>query len=56
MPLTLLGIRDLRTTLLSTVFISSVLTTAQIDDIKTEIFYRILSDIGDKHPEVIALA
>ena len=56
MPLTLLGIRDPRTALLSTAFISSVLTTAQIDDIETEIFYRILSDIGDKHPEVIALA
>jgi hypothetical protein len=56
MPLTLLGICDPTTALLSTAFISSVLTTAQIDDIETEIFYRILSDIGDKYPEVIALA
>jgi hypothetical protein len=56
MPLTLLGICDSTTALLSTAFISSVLTTAQIDDIETEILYRILSDIGDKYPEVIALA
>jgi len=55
-PLALLGICDPTTALLSTAFISSVLTTAQIDDIETEIFYRILSDIGDKYPEVIALA
>jgi len=56
MPLTLLGICDPTTALLSTAFISSVLTTAQIDDVETEILYRILSDIGDKYPEVIALA
>jgi len=56
MPLALLGICDPTTALLSTAFISSVLTTAQIDDVETEIFYRILSDIGDKYPEVIALA
>ena len=56
MPLTLLGICDPTTALLSTAFISSVLTTAQIDDVETEIFYHILSDIGDKYPEVIALA
>jgi len=56
MPLSLLGICDPTTGLLSTAFISSVLTTAQIDDIETEIFYRILSDIGDKYPDVIALA
>lgn len=55
-PLTLLGISDPTTALLSTAFISSVLTTAQIDDDETEILYRILSDIGDKYPEVIALA
>ena len=55
-PLTLLGICDSTTALLSTAFISSVLTTAQIDDAETEIFYRILSDIGNKYPEVIALA
>ena len=56
MPLALLGICDPTTALLSTAFISSVLTTAQIDDVETEIFYHILSDIGDKYPEVIALA
>jgi neurofibromin 1 len=56
MHLGLLGICDPTTALLSTAFISSVLTTAQIDDAETEIFYRILSDIGDKYPEVIALA
>ena len=55
-PLKLLGICDATTALLSTAFISSVLTTAQIDDVETEILYRILSDIGDKYPEVIALA
>lgn len=55
-PLTLLGIGDRTTALLSTAFISSVLTTAQINNDETEILYRILSDIGDKHPEVIALA
>ena len=55
-PLTLLGIGDPRTALLSTAFISSVLTTSQIDNDETEILYRILSDIGDKYPEVIALA
>ena len=55
-PLTLLGIGDPTTALLSTAFISSVLTTAQIDNDETEILYRILSDIGDKYPEVIALA
>ena len=55
-PLTLLGISDPTTALLSTAFISSVLTTAQIDNDETEILYRILSDIGDKYPEVIALA
>jgi len=55
-PLTLLGICDPTAALLSTAFISSVLTTAQIDDVETEIFYRILSDIGDKYPDVIALA
>ena len=55
-PLTLLGICDSTAALLSTAFISSVLTTAQIDDVETEILYRILSDIGDKYPEVIALA
>ena len=55
-PLTLLGISDPTTALLSTAFISSVLTTAQIDDVETEILYRILSDIGNKYPDVIALA
>lgn len=55
-PLTLLGIGDPTAALLSTAFISSVLTTAQIDNDETEILYRILSDIGDKYPEVIALA
>ena len=55
-PLTLLGICDPTTALLSTAFVSSVLTTAQIDDVETEILYRILSHIGDKYPEVIALA
>lgn len=55
-PLTLLGICDPTAALLSTAFISSVLTTSQIDDVETELFYRILSDIGDKYPEVIALA
>jgi hypothetical protein len=55
-PLTLLGIGDPTTALLSTAFISSVLTTAQIDNDETEILYRILSDIGNKYPEVIALA
>jgi neurofibromin 1 len=55
-PLTLLGISDPTTALLSTAFISSVLTTAQIDSVETEVFYHILSDIGDKYPEVIALA
>ena len=56
MSLTLLGICDSTAALLSTAFISSVLTTCQIDDTETEIFYSILSDIGDKYPEVIALA
>ena len=55
-PLTLLRICDPPTALLSAAFISFVLTTYQIDDTDTEIFYSILSDIGDKHPEVIALA
>ena len=56
MPLTLLGICDPTMALLSTAFISSVLTTCQIDDTEMENFYSILSDIGDKYPEVIALA
>lgn len=55
-PLALLGIGDRTTALLSTAFISSVLTTSQIDNDETEILYRILSDIGDKYPEIIALA
>ena len=54
-PLSLLGICDPTTALLSTAFISSVLTTSQIDDVETEMFYHILSDIGDRYPEVIAL-
>lgn len=56
MPLTLLGIGDPTTALLSTAFISSVLTTAQIDDVETEVLYRLLSDIGNRYPEIIALA
>ena len=56
MSLTLLGICDCTAALLSTAFISSVLTTCQIDDTETEIFYGVLSDIGDKYPEIIALA
>ena len=56
MPPALLGICDPTTALFSTAFISSVLTTSQIDDTETEIFYSIFSDIGDKYPENIALA
>ena len=56
MPLTLLRICDSTAALLSTAFISSALTTCQTDDTETEIFYSILSGIGNKYPEVIALA
>ena len=56
MLLNLPRICDPTTAFLSIAFISSVLTTCQIDDTETEIPNSILSDIGDKYPEVITLA
>ena len=51
-----LGITDSSTALLVTTFVGTILTTAQGDDIETEMLCSLLSDIALSFPQTIALA
>lgn len=52
---TFMGINDITTALLACSFISTILASAQGDDIETEILYGLLADIADLFPEVVAM-
>ncbi|PCH40763.1 hypothetical protein WOLCODRAFT_88808 [Wolfiporia cocos MD-104 SS10] len=54
-PFTLLGLSDSNTALFVTSFVGAMLQTAQGDDIESQIFYNILSDVADAFPDVMAI-
>jgi len=51
-----LGITDSSTALLVTTFVGTMLTTAQGDDVETEMLCSLLSDIAISFPQTIAMA
>jgi hypothetical protein len=51
-----LGITDSSTALLVTTFVGTILTTAQGDDIETEMLCSLLSDIANHFPQTVAMA
>jgi neurofibromin 1 len=51
-----LNIRDPNAALLTVSFISTMLGSAQGDDVETDILFQLLADLTDPYPEVVSLA
>ncbi|GBE80125.1 hypothetical protein SCP_0213280 [Sparassis crispa] len=54
-PFEMLGLMDSNTALFVTSFVGAVLTTAQGDDVESQILYNLLSDVGDAFPNIASL-
>jgi neurofibromin 1 len=51
-----IGAHDINTALLVVTFLQSILSSAQGDDIETQIFTTLLADIAALHPDIVCMA
>jgi hypothetical protein len=55
-PLGCIAVDDPNTALLMTSFVGAMLSTAQGDDVETQILYTLLADIGALYPDIVSMA
>ncbi len=49
------GVNDTQTALFVATFVGTMLSTAQGDDVETEMLYSLLADLGNSYPETVSL-